>query len=214
MSTAIAVIGAGVIGSTHILSLDKAEGAHLAAIVDPSDHAAQVAARHRVPHFRDLAALLASGAAEGAVIATPNETHVPLACQLLEAGLPAFVEKPVANTVEEGAALQTLSDQTGRPVLVGHHRRYNPMIRAVRTAIDDGRFGTLVTAHVSAVMAKPASYFATPFRIAPETGGPLTLNLIHEIGFVGFDYGLSEREIAKRIVVGHKVIWERTIEIE
>jgi len=119
MSTGIAVIGAGVIGSTHIISLDRASGVHLAAIVDPSDHAGETAARHRVPHFRDLADLLENGVAQGAVIATPNETHVPLAMALLRAGLPAFVEKPVANTVAEGAQLQALSAETGLPVLVG-----------------------------------------------------------------------------------------------
>jgi len=38
-------------------------------------------------------------------------------------------------------------------------------------------------------------------------------NLVHEVGFLGFDYNLSEREIARRIVAGHQVIWERKIEL-
>ena len=45
-------------------------------------------------------------------------------------------------------------------------------------------------------------------------GGMVPVNLIHEIGFLGFDYDLSEREIARRVVDGHQIIWERTIELQ
>ncbi|MEM6324062.1 MAG: Gfo/Idh/MocA family oxidoreductase [Pseudomonadota bacterium] len=189
MSTRIAVIGAGLIGATHIDAVQKASGVALAAIIDPSDHAGLVAARAQVAHFRSLEAALDAGALDAAIVATPNETHVPLGLHLIEAGIPALIEKPVADTVADGVALAQRAQARGVPILVGHHRRYNPMIRAVRAAIESGAFGQLVSAHISATMAKPAAYFETPFRIAPETGGPLTLNLIHEIDMLRFFFG-------------------------
>lgn len=187
--TRVAVLGAGVIGGTHIASLGKARGVRLVAVVDPAPAAAGIAAAAGVPHFHDVAALIGAGLADAAVVATPNETHVPLAMTLLQAGMPVLVEKPVAGSLDEAAALQRAVDAAGLPLLVGHHRRYNPMILAVRAAIRDGRFGRLVTANVVATMAKPPSYFDVAWRIAPATGGPLLLNLIHEIDMLRFFFG-------------------------
>jgi len=39
-------------------------------------------------------------------------------------------------------------------------------------------------------------------------------NLVHEVGFLGFDYGLSPREIAKRVVAGHQIVWEREFTLQ
>ncbi|WP_172293460.1 Gfo/Idh/MocA family protein [Pseudoruegeria sp. HB172150] len=185
----IAVIGAGIIGGTHMASLEKVEGMSLSAIVDPTDAAAEVAAARGVPHLRDVEELIASGLADGAIVATPNETHVPIGEALLRAGIPALVEKPVANSIDEGERLLKTVEETGVPLLVGHHRRHNPMIRAVRAAIDDGSFGRLVTANVIATMAKPAFYFDVKWRIAERTGGPLLINMIHEIDMLRFFFG-------------------------
>ena len=49
-----------------------------------------------------------------------------------------------------------------------------------------------------------------PYRIHVEIkAGMVPVNLIHEIKDVGFDYGLSAREVAERVVAGHLVLWER-----
>ncbi len=53
-----------------------------------------------------------------------------------------------------------------------------------------------------------------PYRVRVElVAGMVPVNLIHEIKDVGFDYGLSAREVAKRVVEGHLVLWERQLEI-
>lgn len=185
----IAVVGAGIIGGTHMTALERTGDMRLSAIVDPTDAAAGVAAARGVPHLRDVSDLVARRLADGAVVATPNETHVPIAEALLRAGVPALVEKPVANSVDEGRRLLAAVEATGVPLLVGHHRRHNPMLRAVRKAIDDGTFGRLVTATVTSTLAKPATYFDVAWRVAPGTGGPLLINLIHEIDMLRYFFG-------------------------
>ena len=43
--------------------------------------------------------------------------------------------------------------------------------------------------------------------------GMVPVNLIHEIQSVGFDYGMSARQIADAVVAGHQVIWQRRVEL-
>ncbi|WP_425050251.1 Gfo/Idh/MocA family protein [Psychromarinibacter sp. S121] len=189
----VAVIGAGIIGGTHIATLGRSRGMALCCVVDPTEAGAAHAAERGVPHHADVEAMLAAGGADAAVVATPNHTHVPIATVLLKAGIPVLLEKPVANTVAEGEALRAVAEQTGVPLLVGHHRRHNPMVKAARAAISEGRFGTLVTANVQAVMAKPQAYFDVKWRTQPGAGGVMAINLIHEIDLLRHLFGEVSR---------------------
>lgn len=185
----IAVIGAGVIGRTHIDTLKAAEGVSLSAIADPSPAARDLAERHQARYFADAEGLLSAGVADGVVIASPNDTHVPIAEAALGVGLPILLEKPVASTLAEGAALAAAAARSGQPVLVGHHRRHNPVIKAARRAITDGAIGPLVMATVTCAMLKPMDYFDVPWRRDPDQGGPLLINAIHDIDLLRHFFG-------------------------
>lgn len=186
---AIAVIGAGVIGRTHIDTLSRMPGLRLAAIVDPSASAAALADSLAVPVFGDTAELIEAGLCAAAIVATPNETHLPLSEQLLRAGLPVLLEKPVAESLASALRLIAVADETGVPLLVGHHRRHNPIIRAAHDAIQAGRIGDLVMATVTCALAKPDSYFEAAWRRSPGAGGPLLINLVHEIDLMRHFFG-------------------------
>ncbi len=185
----IAVIGAGVIGRTHVDALARADGMRLSAIVDPFPAAASVAKSAGVPCLADVDALVAAGIAQAAIVATPNETHLPVSEALLRAGLPVLLEKPVAESLESALRLITIADETGVPVLVGHHRRHNPVVRTAREAIHAGRIGDLVMASVTCSLAKPASYFEASWRRTPGVGGPLLINLVHEVDLLRHFFG-------------------------
>ncbi len=185
----VAVVGTGVIGRTHIETLGKVPGMILTALVDPAPTAAGLAARLQVRHFTSLDDLLAAKLADAVVVASPNDTHVPIAGQLLDAGLPILLEKPVANSLVESAILATAVERTGVPVLVGHHRRHNPLIKAAKQALDGGAIGPLVMATVTCAMLKPDGYFDTAWRRDPEQGGPLLINAIHDIDMLRHFFG-------------------------
>jgi len=184
----VAIVGAGIIGQTHATTLTRTGGVALSAVVDPMA-GADLAERHGVQRFADVAALLEAGAADAAIVASPNDTHVPIATALLRAGLPVLLEKPVANTVDEGEALIAVAKETGVSVLVGHHRRHNPIIKAAKVAIAAGKLGDLVTACVNSTLAKPASYFDVSWRRRADSGGPLSINLIHEVDLLRHLWG-------------------------
>lgn len=185
----IAVAGAGIIGRTHIATLAKCEGMTLAHVIDPASGAADLAAQLGVPHAPTMEAALTQGGFDAVIVAAPNDLHLPLTRAALEAKLPVLLEKPVANDLADGQAMIALSDQTGVPVLVGHHRRHNPITKAAKAAISQGQLGDLVTATVLATLSKPGSYFDTPWRRDPRSGGPLAINLSHEIDLLRHFWG-------------------------
>ncbi len=186
---AVAVIGAGAIGRTHIDTLARVPGMRLSALVEPAPAGPALAESLGVPCLTDVQALLDSGLAQAAIVATPNETHLPVSQALLCAGVPVLLEKPVAESLESALQLIAVGDRTGVPLLIGHHRRHNPIIRAAHRAIQGGALGDLVMATVTCSLAKPDGYFAAPWRSSKGAGGPLLINLVHEIDLLRYFFG-------------------------
>ncbi len=178
----IAVAGAGLIGRRHIELIQAEPRCTLAAIVEPSPAAVQTAAAAGVPLFQDLGELFASQRPDGIVLATPNQLHVDQALQCLASGVAALIEKPVAHTLVDGARLQAAADASDVKLLVGHHRAHSPILALARDVVRRGVLGRLVAVSGSAMFYKPDDYFdAAPWRTQPG-GGPILINLIHEIG--------------------------------
>ena len=179
----IAVAGAGLIGLRHIEEIDRSRSSVLAAIVDPSPKAVEVAAREGVPLFPTLRALFDAQRPDGVILATPNALHVEQGLECVAAGVPALVEKPIGHTYAEGLRLCEAAERAHAKLLVGHHRRHSPILHKAVAIVQSGVLGALVGVMGSAVFHKPDDYFEGPYawRRAPG-GGPILINLIHEIG--------------------------------
>jgi predicted dehydrogenase len=115
------------------------------------------------------------------VLATPNPLHVPQALECIEARVPVLLEKPIAPTVAEAQQLVDAVEKSGAKVLIGHHRAHSPIMAKAREVIASGVLGKLVAVMGSATFLKPDHYFADgPWRREPG-GGPILLNMIHEV---------------------------------
>ncbi len=177
----IALVGAGAIGRRHMALLAGSPRARLCAIVDPMPQAQALAAEAGVPWYDGLPALFAADRPDGAILATPNALHVPGAIACAGQGVPALIEKPVADTVAQGERLVRVLRECGLPMLVGHHRRHSAALRAACEVVASGRLGRLVSVMGSALFHKPEAYFRdAPWRGQPG-GGPVLINLIHDI---------------------------------
>lgn len=176
----IALLGAGLIGREHADLIRAHPEAELVAICDPSPEARALAERLAVPHFADYVAALDQTRPDGAIIALPNRLHEAAALACIERGIASLVEKPVADTVAAGTRIADASEAGNVPVLVGHHRRHSPDIRAARKSIEAGELGDLVAVTGMTLFDKPDAYFQAEWRRQPG-GGPLLINLIHDI---------------------------------
>lgn len=156
------------------------DAARLHAIVDPADEARGYAAGLGVPWYRDLAAMFAAGTPDGAIIATPNHLHVANSLECISRNVPVLVEKPIAPDVEDARRLVEASESKGVPLLVGHHRRHNPLIAAAKGALEAGSIGKIVAVHAMFWVYKPDDYFSVEWRRRPGSG-PVFINLIHDV---------------------------------
>jgi predicted dehydrogenase len=139
------VIGFGLAGRIfHAAVIDPTQGIELAGIVERKGDAAQKAYPH-VPIFRSLDAMLEQANLDVVVVATPNDTHVPMAEQCLRAGKHVVIDKPVAVSSTEAASLMPVSRKAGRRVFVYHNRRWDGDFLTVQQLLQSKRLGTLRT---------------------------------------------------------------------
>ena len=179
--TRIAVAGAGYIGQAHMGVAQHSATVTLTAVVDPSPVAQALAAQAGVPCYASLAELFANDRPDGVVLATPNALHVAHALACMQAGIPCLLEKPIAPTVAEAQTLVDQVEATGAKVLIGHHRAHSPIMAQAKAVVESGELGRLVAVMGSATFYKPDQYYADgPWR-REVGGGPILLNMIHEV---------------------------------
>jgi predicted dehydrogenase len=178
----IAVVGAGVIGERHIEEVDASAEATLASVIDPGPAGPELAEKFDVPLYRSLGELFERDKPDGVILATPNQLHVEGGLECVAAGVPVIVEKPIGDTVEGAARLVEAGERAGVPVLTGHHRNYSPIMATAREIVRSGRLGPIVAVVGTALFCKPDEYFDVGggWRRRPG-GGPILLNLIHEV---------------------------------
>ena len=178
----IVVVGVGLGGKIHIKRLRDNSEVVLSAVVAPNRLANhQFAQAEGVPIFHDLDETLRIVKPDGVIIASPNNFHVAQTKTCIDAGVAVLLEKPVSGNLEDARSLCEYISDKRTPVLVGHHRAHNPIIKNARDIIRGGRLGHVVTATGSAQFYKPDHYFNDgPWR-RELGGGPVLINMIHEV---------------------------------
>ncbi|MFL6131105.1 MAG: Gfo/Idh/MocA family protein [Mycobacteriales bacterium] len=133
----VGIVGLGVISRYYLAALTGPAAPpdlRLAAVCD-LDPGVLDPHRDRLACFTDHRTLLASGAVDAVVVNVPNDAHHPIVGDVLTAGLPVCVEKPLATRLEQGEELVALARRRGLPLLTAFHRRYNDNVLALRRRI-------------------------------------------------------------------------------
>jgi len=134
-----AVVGAGYFGRFHANHYTKNPDAKLVAVVDADEaRARQVAEEFGAEAFTDHRQILDQ--VDAVSIAVPTSRHFDVAGACLERGIHVFLEKPIAQTTEQAAALIELVRGTPVVFQVGHVERFNPAITALERLVDRPRF--------------------------------------------------------------------------
>ncbi len=127
----IGVFGVGHLGKFHLNNWKEIQGVELVGFYDPNDQiAAEVSANYGLRRFDNPQQLL--DLIDAADIVAPTNFHFEL-CQLaIRSGKHVFVEKPLANTMEEARELVKLVKESNIKMQVGHVERFNPAFLATR----------------------------------------------------------------------------------
>jgi scyllo-inositol 2-dehydrogenase (NADP+) len=148
-ANALSEIGVGLIGfglagrSFHAQVIRAVPGLRLVAILQRSgSEAAEAYPDVRV--VRTMEELLAIDEIRLIVIATPNETHYPLARKCLASGRDVIVDKPFATTYQEAADLVQFAKECGRIVTVYQNRRFDGDFQAIQQLVRSGTLGRIV----------------------------------------------------------------------
>ena len=127
----IGVFGVGHLGKFHLNNWKEIPGVEIVGFYDPNDKTAkEVSATYQLPRFIDADALM--DACDAIDVAAPTDFHFVCCEKAIKKGKHVFVEKPLANTMEEARQLVKLVKESGIKFQVGHVERFNPAFLAVK----------------------------------------------------------------------------------
>jgi predicted dehydrogenase len=143
---AIAIVGAGAMGSLHARVVQSSPRAELAVVVEPREAVGRaVADRFGTRWAPDLSGL---AGVDAVVVAAATGAHHPIALEVLSAGFPLLVEKPMADSLEHSEDIVRAAAAAGVPLMCGLLERFNgAVVTAARL--------TREPVHVSAVRHSP-----------------------------------------------------------
>lgn len=127
----IGVFGVGHLGKFHLNNWKEVPGTELVGFYDPDDDTAKkVSEKYQLPRYTNADALI--DACDAVDIVTPTTYHFELCEKAIKKGKHVFVEKPLANTMNEARQLVKLTEESGIKCQVGHVERFNPAFLAIK----------------------------------------------------------------------------------
>jgi predicted dehydrogenase len=158
----IALVGVHGFGERHLVNLGRLEEAgvvELVAVADPNPPQ-DGALPGSVAVFNTLEQLLAAGPAPDVVIlATPIQTHAPLALAALAAGSDVYVEKPPVASMAQFQEVLAAADASGQLVQVGFQSLGSHALPAIRRAIGSGGIGDVLGLSAQGMWVRTRGYF-------------------------------------------------------
>ena len=136
------LIGFGGMGKWHTEILENVPEIELAGIYDIKEEKENLQKKQDFIHMKTEEAMLADESIDVILVATPNDTHRPIALRAMEAGKNVIVEKPATLSLKELTELEDMAGKTGQFLTVHQNRRWDEDLLTVRgdtEGSDDGR---------------------------------------------------------------------------
>jgi len=181
----VGIVGLGRMGKLHLMNCIKIDGVEVVAAADSSKKALRKAKSLGVngiyADYHDL--LNHSSEIDAVVISLPNFLHFESIKLALEAGLNVFVEKPMANTVEECREIVRLAEKSDGKFMTGHVMRFKSAVKKMKEKVDRGIIGSLEVVTIEEIINGPFAHPRVPAPIADwwfdpkKSGGGALLDL-------------------------------------
>lgn len=137
------LIGFGGMGKWHTEILENVPEIELAGIYDTKEEKRKLAEEAGFHTYETEEAMLADESIDVILVATPNDTHRPIALRAMEAGKNVIVEKPATLSLKELTELEDMAGKTGQFLTVHQNRRWDEDLLTVREILKDQTMGEI-----------------------------------------------------------------------
>lgn len=155
------LLGCGRVAQKHLNALDAlSEELELVGVCDSDEDVAAAAARHLgVVALCDAETLYDQVRPDLAILATPSALHAEQAISAARRGIHVMTEKPMATRWADALEMVEICEQAGVHLFVVKQIRYNPLLRRLKAALDERRFGRLYMVHSNVFWTRPQEYY-------------------------------------------------------
>ena len=194
----VALLGAGRIGQVHARAIAADAGSRLVAVADVNTAAAETLAAAHGAEARAADAILADPAIEAVLVASSTDTHADLIERATRAGKAVLCEKPVDVALARAEACLAAVSRTGRPVMIGFNRRFDPNFAEVKSAFDAGEIGKGELLAITSFDPAPP-----PVAYVKVSGGLFRDMMIHDFDMACWLFGGAPERVS---AVGTSVV--------
>ncbi|MGL4497021.1 MAG: inositol 2-dehydrogenase [Beijerinckiaceae bacterium] len=186
----IGLIGTGRIGRIHGGNVAAHAGARLVSVADALPKAAADFGKATGARAESVEALIAAKDIDAVMICSPTDTHADLIEAATRAGKAVFCEKPVDLDSKRIRACLKIVAKTGKPLMIGFNRRFDPHFAAVKARIKAGEIGAAEL--VTILSRDPAP---PPVEYIKRSGGLFRDMMIHDLDMARFLLGEEPVEV-------------------
>lgn len=193
------IVGLGMVAELHAQAIARLSGARLVAVASRDAVKAQAfAQKHGAPFAATgVEDLVARPEVDVVCVTTPSGAHRDAALAAIRAGKHVAIEKPLEITAERADEILAAAGRAGVNVAAIFQSRFGDGARALKAAIDAGRFGRLVLASAYVKWHRaPAYYTGWKGTLSLDGGGALINQSIHAVDLLQWFAGLPTEVFA------------------
>lgn len=193
------IIGTGSIAPFHARAIQSVPGAELIGVTSRTlENARRFAQEHQIPFVAETdEQLIAHPEIDAICITTPSAVHREPALAAIRAGKHLMIEKPIDSTVEGTDEIIAAAEKAGVRVGSIFQARFGDGAKALKTALEAGRFGRLVLCSAYVKWHRTASYYTGwKGKLALDGGGALINQAIHAVDLLQWFAGLPSEVFA------------------
>jgi UDP-N-acetyl-2-amino-2-deoxyglucuronate dehydrogenase len=210
----IGLIGGGNISATHARAASAIPGVEIAAVYgENQDKVNQLCWEFGARAHKDLASFLAHRPMDMVIIGSPSGLHAKQGILAAQQGLHVLVEKPIAVSLEQSAALVGACERAKVKLGVIFQDRFKPQIRRLKRFIQEGRLGRILLADARIKWYRPPEYYSLSRWRGTwqlDGGGALMNQGVHTVDLLLWLLGDVARVQARTATLLHSIETEDT----
>ncbi|MEW1951986.1 Gfo/Idh/MocA family oxidoreductase [Terrabacter sp. NPDC080008] len=198
----IAIVGFGLRASLARYAHRPGEGSRVTVVCDSAergraDAAERIEGVRLVDGLDELLGPDVRAEFDAVLVLTPDHVHAEHAVRTLEAGIPTFVEKPLATTLADADRILEAAHRTRTRLYVGHNMRHMPVVRAMRDVIQAGTIGEVKAVWCRHFVSAGGDYYFKDWHAdRRNTTGLLLQKGAHDLDVIHWLAGAYTRRVS------------------